>query len=481
MTTTIFIQNIDSSVTQDNIKEFNNKISRIITVGETKYYDSGLEHISKNLYSSEFLKELIQKSEGSYTFLYTGKDKIELNQSAIERFIFVAESTDAALVYSDFNEIKNGAKQAHPVIDYQFGSLRDDFCFGDLLLINNNLLKEILINEKYQFAGIYDLRLKLSRLGDIVRIPEFLYTTIEADNRKSGQKLFDYVDPKNRENQIEKEEACTKHLEALAAIIDTSKLQLLENDKCQETIKASVIIPVRNRVKTIKDAIESVLIQETNFDFNLIIVDNHSTDGTTELIKSFKDERIIHLIPTTTELGIGGCWNLGVSNNNCGQVAIQLDSDDIYSSACTIQKIVDKFDESGAAMVIGSYKITDFDLNEIPPGIIDHKEWTDSNGMNNALRINGLGAPRAFSRDILREIKIPNVSYGEDYAVAIAISRNYKIERIYDVLYLCRRWEDNSDASLDIVKQNNHNVYKDRIRTIELKARIKNNLKLIRS
>lgn len=333
------------------------------------------------------------------------------------------------------------------------------------------------MSTEYQFAGLYDLRLKVSQQADLVHINEYLYSEIENSSNKGGGSHFDYVDPKNRGMQIEMEQACTDHLKKVGAYL-APNFKKIEFNKADFEYEASVIIPVRNRIRTISDAIKSVLSQKTNFKFNLIVVDNYSTDGTTEAIDKFaSDERLVHVIPENKELGIGGCWNAGVHNPKCGKFAVQLDSDDVYSGDDTLQKIVDAFYEQNCAMVVGTYKLTDFDMNEIPPGVIDHKEWTPDNGRNNALRINGLGAPRAFYTPVLREIKVPNTSYGEDYALGLNFSREYQIGRIYDVLYLCRRWDDNSDASLDIVKANVHNTYKDRIRTWELEARIAFNKK----
>jgi hypothetical protein len=386
----------------------------------------------------------------------------------------VAENTGAAMIYSDYFESKYGLQTPHPVIDYQLGSLRDDFNFGPAQLFRSDVLKTF--NElEFKQAGFYALRLHASRLGELVRIPEFLFTMEETDTRKSGEKQFDYVNSSARDQQIEMEKACTHHLQKIGGLLNPP-FREIDFSEQKFTVEASVIIPVRNRIKTIKNAVESVLSQKTTFPFNLIVIDNFSTDGTTELLAEYaKNGNLIHIIPDRNDLGIGGCWNEGIFSEHCGKFAVQLDSDDLYSSENTLQKIVDKFYEEKCAMVIGSYQMTNFDLEEIPPGIIDHKEWTNENGANNALRINGLGAPRAFYTPVLREIKVPNVSYGEDYAVGLAISREYKIGRIYEPVYLCRRWDDNSDASLDVVKQNMHNLYKDRIRTIELKARLQKN------
>ena len=363
------------------------------------------------------------------------------------------------------------------MIDYQEGSLRNDFDFGKLLFIRTSALKKAVRQASgvYNHAGLYDVRLNISRAYPIVHVNEYLYTAKEKDTRSSGQKLFDYVDPRNREVQKEMERACTAYLKAIGAYL---KPEFAKVDFTEELfpVEASVIIPVRNRVKTIEDAIRSVLNQETSFPFNLIIIDNHSTDGTSERIRKYADGgKVIHLLPERTDLGIGGCWNVGIHHPKCGKFAIQLDSDDVYSGNSTLQKIVDVFYAQQCGMVIGSYRMTNFQMEEIPPGVIDHKEWTPDNGRNNALRINGLGAPRAFYTPLIRRINFPNSSYGEDYAVGLRLSRDYQIGRIYEVLYLCRRWEDNSDASLSIEQTNRNNLYKDRLRTWELKARILKN------
>lgn len=426
-----------------------------------------------SLQSTRTIKKIARKSSADYTLIYQKTTALKLGYFALERMVKIAEDSQAGIVYADYYAIAKGQKRNHPVIDYQEGSLRDDFNFGSLLMYGARALKEAAERMKkrsYQFAGLYDLRLKVSQRHPVVHINEYLYTEIEEDTRPSGQRIFDYVDPKNRAVQIEMEQACTRHLKDVGAYLKP-EFEKIEFNRDTFEYEASVIIPVRNRVRTIKDAIGSVLKQRTDFPFNLIVVDNYSTDGTTEAIAEFKDNRLVHLIPDRDDLGIGGCWNAGIHHEKCGKFAVQLDSDDVYSREDTLQKIVNAFYEQNCAMVVGTYQMTDFDLREIPPGIIDHREWTAENGRNNALRINGLGAPRAFYTPVIREIKLPNTSYGEDYALGLNISRRYPIGRIYDVLYLCRRWEDNSDASLDIVKMNAHNLYKDRIRTWELQAR----------
>jgi len=427
-----------------------------------------------SIQSSETIKKITEKSDTAYSLIYTKDTTLELGQFALERFFLIAEDTQAGLVYSDYYEIKDGLRSNHPVIDYQEGSLRDDFNFGSVLFYNTEFLKEAVdeTTENYQFAGLYNLRLKVSQQAELVHINEYLYSEVEFDTRKSGEKQFDYVDPKNRSVQLEMEAACTDHLKKIGAYLapDFKKIAFNESNF---PLEASVIIPIKNRVRTVEAAIKSVLIQKTTFAFNLIIIDNFSTDGTSELIEKYakKDSRVIHLIPERTDLGIGGCWNEGVQHSTCGKFAVQLDSDDVYQDENTLQSLVNAFYEQNCAMVIGSYTMTNFKMETIPPGLIDHKEWTAENGRNNALRINGLGAPRAFYTPVLRDIKVPNTSYGEDYALGLRISREYQIGRVYQSLYLCRRWDENSDASLDVVKMNGHNLYKDKIRTIELKAR----------
>jgi hypothetical protein len=428
--------------------------------------------VCQNPYSTAAIKQIAENCSPEFALVALQTSRLGVGYHSVERMVQVTENTGSAMVYSDYFEIKNGAQSAHPVIDYQPGSLRDDFNFGPVQLFRSDVLKSFEAGS-FQQAGYYALRLHASRLGELTRIPEFLFTMEETDTRKSGEKQFDYVSGNARDKQIEMEKACTAHLEKIGGLL-RPPFKEIDFSQTDFPVEASVVIPVRNRVKTIKDAVESVLIQKTNFNFNIIVVDNHSTDGTTEILHDFaRGGKLIHVVPGRIDLGIGGCWNEAVFHGKCGRFAVQLDSDDLYASENTLQKIVDKFYQEKCAMVIGSYQMINFDLEEIPPGIIDHNEWTPDNGPNNALRINGLGAPRAFYTPVLRQIRVPNVSYGEDYAVGLAISREYKIGRIYEPVYLCRRWKDNTDASLDIEKQNTHNLYKDRIRTFELKARLK--------
>lgn len=430
--------------------------------------------VKESLFRSETIRDIAQKATTEYTLVYTKATTLELGYLALERMLSIAEATKAGMLYADHYQIKDDEQIKAPVIDYQFGSLRDDFDFGSVLFFNTAALKASVEKMKvsYQHAGLYDLRLRLSQKYSLVHVNEYLYSEIEEDHRKSGEKQFDYVDPRNRDRQMEMEQACTEHLKAIGGYLKPD-FKDIDFNAGEFEVEASVIIPVRNRAMTIAAAIESVLKQKTTFKFNLIVIDNHSTDGTTEVIDGFKsDERVVHLIPERKDLGIGGCWNYGVNSNQCGKFAVQLDSDDLYKDENTLQTIVNAFYEQKCAMVIGSYMMTDFDLNTLPPGVIDHKEWTPDNGRNNALRINGLGAPRAFYTPVLRNIGLPNTSYGEDYAMGLNISRYYQIGRIYDVLYLCRRWGGNSDAALSIEKVNANNLYKDRIRTWELQARV---------
>lgn len=425
--------------------------------------------------SVERYKQIALYANTPFTLICTQVQDLEFGYMALERMCDYLSAPQCSMVYADHYKTIKGERTPHPVIDYQLGSVRDDFDFGSLLMFRTDYLKrainEIEAEKEYQHSALYALRLALSRYGELTHIREFLYTETEIDLRKSGEKQFDYVDPRNRQVQIEREEVFTRHLKKIGAYLKPSMMtvDLKEGEFSHE---ASIIIPVRNRARTINDAIRSVLGQETSFPFNLIIIDNHSTDGTSEIIEQYKnDNRVIHLIPERTDLGIGGCWNLGINHPQCGRFAIQLDSDDLYSTPHTVQTIVDKFYKEQCAMVIGSYRMTDFTLQTLPPGVIDHKEWTDENGHNNALRINGLGAPRAFFTPLLRKIRVPNTSYGEDYALGLAFSRQYRIGRIYDVLYLCRRWEGNSDAALSIEKINQNNNYKDSLRTLEIKLR----------
>ncbi len=425
--------------------------------------------------SVERYKQVALYANTPFTLICTQVQDLEFGYMALERMCDYLSAPQCSMVYADHYKTIKGERTPHPVIDYQLGSVRDDFDFGSLLMFRTDYLKrainEIEAEKEYQHSALYALRLALSRYGELTHIREFLYTETEIDLRKSGEKQFDYVDPRNRQVQIEREAVFTRHLKKIGAYLKPGMMtvDLKEGEFSHE---ASIIIPVRNRARTINDAIRSVLEQETSFPFNLIIIDNHSTDGTSEIIEQYKnDNRVIHLIPERTDLGIGGCWNLGINHPQCGRFAIQLDSDDLYSSPHTVQTIVDKFYKEQCAMVIGSYRMTDFTLQTLPPGVIDHKEWTDENGHNNALRINGLGAPRAFFTPLLRKIRVPNTSYGEDYALGLAFSRQYRIGRIYDVLYLCRRWEGNSDAALSIEKINQNNNYKDSLRTLEIKLR----------
>ena len=432
----------------------------------------------------ETLRWIAEKTSAPYLLLYTKYDKLQLGYFALTRMLTIAEDSNALMLYADHHiTLPQGGSREGALIDCQLGSVRDDFQLGSLLLIRTSALKEYVAQAKditYRFAALYDFRLFVSRTMLPVHVDEFLYTEVEQDTRLSGQKQFDYVDPRNRERQIEMEQACTAHLKAIGAYLAPEAFQNIDFSEGEFAVEASVIIPVRNRERTIEDAIRSALTQETSFPFNVIVIDNHSTDGTTEKIRQIETEglpsgrfggRLIHIIPERNDLGIGGCWNTAVHHPQVGRFVVQLDSDDLYSSPQTLQQMVDAFREQQAAMVIGSYRMCDFQLNTLPPGLIDHKEWTPDNGRNNALRINGLGAPRAFYTPVLRKLQIPNTSYGEDYALGLMISRRYHIGRLYHEVYLCRRWEGNSDAALSQDKINKNNTYKDHLRTLEILAR----------
>lgn len=422
--------------------------------------------------STQTLKDMASKCTSDYILLYTHVGGLKIGYRAIERMLRAATDSGADWVYSHRYMVKQGEVMAVPTNEYQEGSVRDDFDFGPLVLLRVEALRNFLAScpKEMNHAALYQLRLYISRTSRLVHINEYLYTESELDMRSSGEKQFDYVDPRNRQIQIEMEQVCTEHLRALGAFVDYRSLQVIDTAVGDFPCEASVIIPVKNRAKTIGDAIQSVLSQETNFPFNLIIVDNHSTDGTSDIIKAHSS--VVHLVPERDDLGIGGCWDLAIRHEQCGRYAVQLDSDDLYSDVNTLQRVVDAFRRECCAMVVGSYRLCNFALETLPPGVIDHREWTDENGMNNALRINGLGAPRAFYTPIIREIGFPNVSYGEDYAVGIAISRQYRIGRIYEPIYLCRRWEGNSDAALSPERVAAHNHYKDSLRTQELRARM---------
>ena len=425
-----------------------------------------------SLLATSVFRDMAERATADFV-VYIGKEDVAVDEAALCRLLSEMPN-DASMAYADYRKVLDGEIVDAPTIDYQPGSLRNDFDFGSLIVFRTSALKAYLSEaaDEYKYAGLYQLRLAMSRTGSVFHFKEFVYTECEHDNRKSGEKQFDYVNPAQREVQVEMEKACTSHLKAIGGYLSPCKYDRIDLSVGDFPVEASVIIPVLNRESTIADAISSVLSQETGFPFNIIVVDNHSTDRTGELIDSFDDERVVHVVPERRDLGIGGCWELAVNDSRCGRFAVQLDSDDIYSGNGTLQRIVDEFHAQQCAMIVGTYRICDFDLNTLPPGVIDHREWTEDNGRNNALRINGLGAPRAFFTPVIREVGFPNVSYGEDYAVGLQISRRYRIGRIYDVLYLCRRWGGNSDAALSHTKVNAHNFYKDSLRSAELEARM---------
>ena len=435
-------------------------------------------HFTLKTLSTKELISIANTATTEWLFLQTEAGEIEFLPQAEKRFIEIAEATGAAMVYSDYYQITEDGKNPITTIEYQRGSLRDDFNFGAVILLNTSILKKITTHtpEDYEFAGLYDIRLKISETSSIFRIAEPLYLLTPVSATEAESWPFASIDKKNRNVQIDMEKACTAHLKRIGALLTgNTKSVNLESESFD--CEASIIIPVRNRQKTIADAIHSALGQQTSFKFNVLVVDNFSTDDTGNIIDRIAHtySNVVKITPDNDNLGIGGCWQLAINHSLCGKFAVQLDSDDIYQSPHTLQRIVDEFYRQRCAMLIGSYTITDFELNPIPPYLIDHAEWTDDNGRNNALRINGLGAPRAFFTPIIREIGFPNVSYGEDYAVGLRISREWKIGRIYDSVYLCRRWENNSDTGISLETLNRYNFYKDKIRTIELLRRIKQN------
>lgn len=451
------------------------QVAPIIAAMKTQDEVSRIEMLDVRTFkSTASVKKIASMASAPFTLIYTKTTELSFGEYALERFLSVAEDTSAAMVYADHFKEMDGIRTFAPVIDCQQGALRDDFDFGSVLVFRTAALKEAVsrMDVDYEYAGLYDLRLKVSQKGSLVHINEYLYYEIETDTRKSGEKLFDYVDPKNRAVQIEMEKACTRHLKDVGGYLEPEfkEVDFSEGDFEYE---ASVVIPCKNRVRTIGDALSSALSQKTSFKYNVIVVDDNSTDGTVEVIKSFLDDpKLVYIAQDKTYHAIGGNWNAALHHPKCGRFAIQLDSDDVYYDENTVQKFVEAFHVQKCAMVIGTYRMTDFNLETLPPGIIDHREWTPENGRNNALRINGLGAPRAFYVPMLRRINFPVTKYGEDYAVGLRVSREYQIGRIYDVVYNCRRWDDNSDASLDIDKVNANNLYKDRLRTWELQARI---------
>lgn len=431
------------------------------------------------LHRTSTLKDIaISEDRNSYTLLCTGYSHISWQADAFERVFDIAEENNIGILYADHYRNDNGTLIPCPSNDYQQGSVRDDFDFGPILIVDSSRLIDAVntMENNFLYAALYDLRLRISENASIYHINEFLYSEDKEELYSPEEKMFDYVNPRNRSVQVEMETAFTSYLKRIKAwLAPYPEPETIDYNKNDFPVEASIVIPVRNRAKTIVDAIHSALSQETNFSYNVIVVDNHSDDGTTDEINNVNDERLIHLIPEQNNLGIGGCWNIAINHSLCGRYTVQLDSDDLYSSPTSLQRIIDTLHSEHSAMLVGTYQMVNFELKNLPPGIIDHREWTEANGRNNALRVNGFGAPRAFFTPIIRAIGFPNVSYGEDYAVCLNISRRWKVSRIYDVLYLCRRWEGNSDASPSIEVLNKNNNYKDSLRSLEISARIQLN------
>jgi hypothetical protein len=451
-----------------------NRIFLLSAGKDADFSDTGLEVLKvSNLTSSATVAGIARVASADYTLIYTKYTTLIPGYFALERFIQLGDDTGAGMLYSDHYQIIGGQRRKMPLIVCQEGALRDDFNFGSVLCYNTAILKKAVAQTavEYPHAGMYNLRLAVSRMASLVHINEVLYTEEETDTRKSGEKLFDYVDPKNREVQVDMEKACTEHLKAIGAYLPP-RFTPVDLGRKDFEYEASVMIPVFNRERTIEDAIRSALGQETDFKYNVIVVNHHSTDNTVSIVEKYRDDpRLILITPDRKDLFVGGLWNTALHHPKCGKFLVQLDSDDVYSGQDSLRRIVDAFYHQQCGMIIGTYRMTDFELNTLPPGIIDHREWTPENGRNNALRINGLGAPRAFYAPVLRELLLPNTNYGEDYGLGLRFSRHYQIGRIYDVLYCCRRWEGNSDAALEPEKVNANNLYKDRLRTWEIQAR----------
>lgn len=412
--------------------------------------------------SSASIQRLLETADSETIFFGNPRVRIEPGPRMWDRMAEVIRETRAGWVYAD--------AVSHPRIDYQGGSIRDNFDFGPLVAVSVPAAREAGIDGSWKWGALYDLRLRISEKHAIVRIPEPLYSASTIDPRPAEQSQFDYVDPRNRDYQTEMERIATAHLKRVGAWLEP-RFKDVPRAADAFPVKASVVIPVRNRERTILEAAQSALAQSAEFEFNVIVVDNHSTDRTTEILRGIDDARCKHLVPQRRDLGIGGCWNEAIYSKDCGQYAIQLDSDDLYRDDSVLRQMVTELEAGPYAMVVGSYTMVDFSLQQLPPGLIDHREWSRENGRNNALRVNGLGAPRAFNTAVLRQIGFPNVSYGEDYAVALRISRDYEIARIYDSVYLCRRWEGNSDSALPLEVANRYDFYKDWLRTVEIQAR----------
>ncbi len=432
------------------------------------------------LSSSQTLARILSGIQTKYLLLFSGDLPLFVEPDSLGSLIDKAESTKAGIVYSDFYDESEDGKMLHPLNDYQLGSMRDDFDFGAVVLYSVPAIRRAL--KKYgqipgiKSAGLYDLRLKVSIDHSVHHLREPLYSVM-GTRRPASDQIFAYVDPRNQANQGEMESVFTNYLKKIGAYLPAHQLRKVEGKQKSFVVEASIITPVRNRRKKIAEAVKSALSQRTDFPFNVIVVDNHSTDGTSAILSDLTRQHpsLKHVVPRRTDLGIGGCWNEALRHEGCGRYTVQLDSDDLYSDPYTLQKMVDLLRQGNYAMVIGSYTLVDSRLKKIPPGLINHCEWTDENGHNNALRINGLGAPRAFNSSLMRKIKFLNVSYGEDYAAALRICREYRIGRIYESLYLCRRWSGNTDAALRIEEKNRNDAFKDRIRTVEILARQKMN------
>lgn len=466
----------------NNYRETVNQLVLKSNIISGNYFFNGENNVSKasellkfsNLRGSNSLRQILEKTRDEFLLISIDSSEIIFDEQTIFEFEKFVQNDYAGFVYSDHISIISGKRKKQPKNEHQYGSIRDNFDFGKLVLIRSDIIeKSLTIFDDLKYSAFYNLWLTALQFSKINHIPKFTYSVNKHASDEKYEKQFSYVDPDFESEQKELEKVFTAYLERIGAKLPAqSKHVEFENNF---KIEASVVIPVKNRKRTIKDAVNSALNQKTNFNYNIILVDNHSDDGTTQIIKDLaeSEKRIVHLIPEEKNLNIGGCWKLAINSKHCGKFAVQLDSDDLYKNENTLQIVVDKFYKENCGMVIGSYILTDFNLKEIPPGLISHKEWTDENGKNNALRINGFGAPRAFYVPLLQKTEIPDVSYGEDYSVCLQMSREYKVGRIYEPIYLCRRWEGNTDSSLSVEKENENNFFKDLLRTNEILERIK--------
>ncbi len=453
----------------------NPSIEKVIALGSTTSPHNVETVDSEHPFGGRSLGKALELA-GSCPFIMIvpSTDTVSITTEETNRLLSVALEGGQALYYADYYTERRNTKNSCPVISYEPGSIRDDFNFGPVMLFSNGHIKACfnlfgpLTDTRW--AGLYELRLKASLTADVIRVPEPLSLVVPRKSEAGSH--FDYVDPAQKQYQQEMEAVATEHLKRCNAWCGHDLLPAPDDDS-PYPLEASVVIPVKNRETTIDEAIRSALNQETDFDFNVLVVQNHSTDNTRQVIEAAaqRDPRVVQIIPERRDLGIGGCWNEAIRSPLCGRFVCQLDSDDLYADTRALATVISALRDGNCGMLVGSYRLVNFQLEEIPPGIVDHREWTELNGRNNLLRVNGIGAPRAFTTGLLRRYPFPNVSYGEDYAVSLRISRDYRVGRIYEPVYLCRRWDDNTDADLPLEKINEYASYKDGLRTREILER----------